>query len=582
MTIDTNRRTVLKAGAAGLSLAGVAPVLAACTGDSIPGGGSEPAAEYEQGSAALEVEMGPEVEGVNYPDDYVGPRHRELEPFGDGETEFSVVGRSIPDLSYPENYYANLLEEKTGVNIAYQDVPLGDDGQTTVNAMLSGGDLPDAIMSGMGLFTPSQVAIYGEMGMFIPVDELIDRLAPHIRDMFDQFPEMRSLFTAPDGRMYAVPSMNDCYHCKSGPIRTWINSDFVSADEHPQTLAEFEALMAELRDHPDRSSNDPIVTTTSTTVPALFNFFLGSFLPVSTTHLLLDGGNVVWGPAQDGYRDGLSWIQKQFRDGTFSSDMFALTEEQLQRLGDADGGPAFMVTHGNDPGNFASVNDPSQERNPGRIMVPLPPMEGPDGIRTCDWDWHQIGSPNFVITSDCDDPETMIRWADYQFELGMTISMGRGEQGLGWEFADEGMEGVNGDQAVYTRLMHGDEIDNQTWWEWGPFYKSASQRQSETVEEDTLTIEGVLYDAGAAYEPYRIPQESKVPPLVFTNEESGQVGETETNLLQHLEQFFAAIGTGRSDVDDDADWQEFIDGFTSIGLENYLEIQQTAYDRQFG
>lgn len=578
MTLNADRRTVLKAGAAGLGIAGIAPVLAACSGDSIPGGDGAAAAEYEQGSAALEVELGPEIEGINYPEDYVGPKHRELEPFGDGETEFSILGRSIPGLSYPENYYANLLEEKTGVKVVYQDVPLGDDGQTTVNAMLSGGDLPDAIMSGMGLFTPSQVAIYGEMGMFIPVDELIDRFAPHIRDMFEQFPEMRSLFTAPDGRMYAVPSMNDCFHCKSGPVRTWINSDFVPAGELPQTLAEFETLMTELRDHPDRDSKDPIVTTANPA--ALFTFFLGSFLPVSTTHLLLDGAKVVWGPAQDAYREGVSWIQKQFRDGIFSTDMFALTDEQLQRLGDKDGGPAFIITHGNDPGNFTTVNDPSQERNPGRIMVPLPPMEGPGGVRTCDWDWYQLGSPNFVITSSCEDPETMIRWADYQFELGMTISIGSGEQGVGWEFADEGMEGINGEQAVYARIQN--ELENQTWWEWGPFYKSASQRHGEAVEQGVRTIEGVLYEAGAAYEPYRIPKENKLPPLMFTMDESAQVGETETNLTQHIEQFMAAFGTGRSDVDNDADWQEFQDGFTSIGVDNYLEIQQTAYDRQFG
>jgi putative aldouronate transport system substrate-binding protein len=580
MTPHTNRRTVLKAGAAGLGLAGVAPVLAACSGSSIPGGSGAPAADYEQGSASLEVELGPEIDGVNYPEDYVGPRHRELEPFGDGQTEFSVLGRSIPGLSYPENHYANLVEEKTGVAVAYQDVPLGDDGQTTVNAMLSGGDLPDAIMCGMALFTPSQVAIYGEMGMFVPVDELIDRLAPHIREMFQQFPEMRSLFTAPDGRMYAVPSMNDCYHCKSSDVRTWINSDFVPADAHPQTLAEFESLMAEVKEHPDWADSGPIVTTTSTTVPALFNFFLGSFLPVSTTHLLLDGGSVVWGPSQEGYREGLSWIQKQFRAGHFSADMFALTDEQLKRLGDAAGGPGFLVTHGGSQGSFTSVNDPSQKGSAAQIMVPLAPMEGPGGVRTCDWNWFQIGSPNFVITSACEDPETMIRWADYQFELGMTVAMGAGEKGVGWDFADEGTLGINGAQAVYSRIPN--ELDNQTWWEWGPFFKSESQRHGEAVPEGTKTIEGTLYEAGKAYEPYQIPKESKLPLLVFTTEEAAQVGEAETNLRQHLEQFFAAIGTGRADVDDDADWQEFQDGFTSRGVENFLEIQQTAYDRQFG
>src|SRR5699024_2294429 len=101
MTITANRRTVLKAGAAGLGLPGPAPVLAACFGDSVPGGGSGAAAECEQRSAALEIELGPEIEGVDYPEDCAGPKHRELEPFGDGEPEFSMLGGSLPGLSYP-------------------------------------------------------------------------------------------------------------------------------------------------------------------------------------------------------------------------------------------------------------------------------------------------------------------------------------------------------------------------------------------------------------------------------------------------------------------------------------------------
>src|SRR5699024_9011012 len=109
-----------------------------------------------------------------------------------------------------------------------------------------------------------------------------------------------------------------------------------------------------------------------------------------------------------------------------------------------------------------------------------------------------------------------------------------------------------------------------------------SQRQGEAVDPDVPTIEGVQYEAGAAYEPNRIPTGKKVPPLMFTMDESGQVGETETSLIRHLEQFFAAIGTGRADVEADADWQDFQDCCTAIGQDNYLESQQTAYDRQFG
>lgn len=205
-TKTVNRRGFLgRAGAIGATAVALPTALAACgdksgaADEEIVGG-----ADYEQGSAELAVQLGDEVEGINYPPDYQGPRARVLEPFGDGETEFTMLGRTIPDLDYATNYYAQHLEETTGVKVAYEPVPLGEDGVTKVNAMLSGGDLPHALMTGMGLFSVSQVAVYGQQGMFLPVDKLIDENAPHIREMFETFPQMRSQFTAPDGRMYAV------------------------------------------------------------------------------------------------------------------------------------------------------------------------------------------------------------------------------------------------------------------------------------------------------------------------------------------------------------------------------------------
>src|SRR5699024_4775951 len=62
--------------------------------------------DYEPGSASLQVEIAPEIEGVNYPEDYVGPRARELEPFGDGETEFSMLTQTDPGMDFTTNYYS--------------------------------------------------------------------------------------------------------------------------------------------------------------------------------------------------------------------------------------------------------------------------------------------------------------------------------------------------------------------------------------------------------------------------------------------------------------------------------------------
>lgn len=579
-----SRRGVLgRAGAVGAAAVIAPAVLAACGGDSGADAEVVGEADYEPGSAEPVVELGPETEGINYPPDYQGPKARALEPFGDGETEFSVLGRSIPELDYPTNYYANLLEETTGVKVAYQPVPLGEDGITTVNAMLSGGELPHALMTGMGLFTVSQVAVYGQQGMFLPLDKLIDEHAPHIRDMFEQFPQMREQFTSPDGRLYAVPSMNDCYHCKTGDVRTWYNSAWLEevGASVPETLTDYEALMEEWKSWSGLPERAGLTVTTSDTLMNLVNFFMGSFTEVSSTHLLLRDGKVTWVPTEDAYRQGLIWIQEQFAKGHFAQSMLSMTTEQLQQMGDDPEGPRFGVVYGNSQGDFATTLDFENPENAASRMQPLPPMEGPDGLRTCHWDWYQLGSPNFVITSSCPDPVQMIRWADYQFELGMTISMGRGEQGTGWDYAGTDAVGIDGQQALYEVLPGSTELTNQAWWEWGPFFKSMSQRHGEAVMEGSSSIEPSLFAAGEAYEPYRLDQELVLPTLAFDMEQSAQVGEIETNLIQHLEQSIASAASGRTDFTRDADWQAYADQFTTIGVENLLEIYQSALDEQY-
>ena len=87
-----------------------------------------------------------------------------------------------------------------------------------MNAPLSGGDLPGRDDRD----GPVQLAGRGLRAQgLLPLDELIDQNAPHIRDMFDTFPDMHAVHH-PDGRLYAVPAMG-YYHCKTASF-AWYNS----------------------------------------------------------------------------------------------------------------------------------------------------------------------------------------------------------------------------------------------------------------------------------------------------------------------------------------------------------------------
>jgi putative aldouronate transport system substrate-binding protein len=573
-------RTAL-VGAAGV--AGPA-LLSGCSGDDenaeVTGG-----EDYTPGSAELTVEIAPEIDGINYPDGYVGPKARELEPFGDGETEFTILSQVDPDMDMATNYYSGLVAEKTGVNAKYVTVPAGDDGKTKVNAIVAGGDLPHALMVGQGIFNISEISVYGEQGLFLPLDKLIDENAPHILDMFESFPDMRKQYTSPGGMMYAVPSMNDCYHCKSAQVRTWINSDWmegVGQKEQPQTLDEFDALLEEFAGWSDLPDGAVLATSDADNMEFLFQFFLGSFLDVPSMYTRLNGGKVEFVQSDPAFREGIIWIQDQFKKKHFDAGIFSNTSEQYQKLGDASGGPKFGIAYGYSTFSFAANSDYADPENVALIMKPLAPMEGPSGVRTAAWDWYAYGYPNFVITPECSDPVQMIRWADYQFELGLTIAVGRGEQGTGWDYSDKGAEGIDGRQAIYKVLPTPEDLKNQAWREWGPLYKSSDQRLGEEVDKESQTVEPILYDAGKLYEPYASNQDYSLPTLVYTIDQAAQQGEISTNLSDAFKQAMADFGTGKKDASNDADWDAYISSCTSIGSDSLVELQQAAYDEQYG
>ena len=188
----------------------------------------------------------------------------------------------------------------------------------------------------------------------------------------------------------------------------------------------------------------------STRIIGQMNYFLGSFLETSLNNILAPGGKVTWVPSQEAYREGVIWLQEQFAKGNLDATIFSMTADQFKRLGDGEDGPAFGIVHALNPYAFASDVPPviTDDRNPASIMKVLPPLEGPSGLRTCGLGLVRVrSSPPSSSPSSCQDPITMIRWADYQYELGLTIAMKAGEQGTGWEFSDKGAKGIDGQQA---------------------------------------------------------------------------------------------------------------------------------------
>ncbi|QDP94612.1 hypothetical protein FOE78_00595 [Microlunatus elymi] len=92
------------------------------------------------------------------------------------------------------------------------------------------------------------------------------------------------------------------------------------------------------------------------------------------------------------------------------------------------------------------------------------------------------------------------------------------------------------------------------------------------------TYEKGLYEAGKVYEQHAEPKELQLPPLIIPDESAAQVADTATSIQQQVKQAMSQFALGKKNINSDADWNAYLDGFKQMNLQGYLDIYQKAYD----
>lgn len=194
---------------------GTAGLLTGCSSEGDGGGGTDGGRDKPD----VQVSAAPETEGVNYPAEYVGPRATQKKPFTDGSKAFTVV---VPQDStvvgdWNKNEFTAWLEKRTGLKVEFKGISLAGGDMTKVNAMIAAGDLPDAFLPVP--FTRDQVSLYGQQGVFAPLDDHISTYAIELQQAMKDYPDLKPLSTSSDGKIYRFPTLNDCAHCATWPSR---------------------------------------------------------------------------------------------------------------------------------------------------------------------------------------------------------------------------------------------------------------------------------------------------------------------------------------------------------------------------
>lgn len=153
--------------------------------------------------------------------------------------------------NWAENAFTKWYEDRTNVHIEW--VVVEDDiAVTQLNLQLSSGDYPDIIMGfnwSPFELTSTVVAAYGGQGISVPLNGHLANNAPDLQQyVIPEYPIAQKVTTMPGGEIFAMPYINDCFHCHYSTQKMWMNTARLSTLglEMPQTTDAFEQVLLAL------------------------------------------------------------------------------------------------------------------------------------------------------------------------------------------------------------------------------------------------------------------------------------------------------------------------------------------------
>ena len=111
----------------------------------------------------------------------------------------------------------NTYEEMTGIHVEWEQVA-GDALEEKRNLALAGGSLPDVFFAAN--LPTLDIYKYGQQGVFLKLNDMIDEHAPNLSRMLDENPDIKKAITFPDGNIYSLPVIHDpnFIALKTGPM----------------------------------------------------------------------------------------------------------------------------------------------------------------------------------------------------------------------------------------------------------------------------------------------------------------------------------------------------------------------------
>ncbi|WP_274652882.1 hypothetical protein [Paenibacillus humicola] len=471
------------------------------------------------------------------------------------------------------NWFTKYAEDKFNMKINWTTVPSTDE-STKQPVLLASGEYPDIFWA--GAFNNSDLLKYGQQGVFIPLNDLLQKYAPNAWKAIQDTPELKQGLFAPDGNIYGLPFYNYCLHCYYSH-KLWVYKPFLDKFHLslPTTTAEFEHMLEVFK----QNGILPLTGSTDGWNSDPTTFLMNSFIyDDGGSHFNVKDGKIEFSPIQDQWKQGLEYIHDLYSKGMISSAAFTQTNDVLSKQ---------AINHEVGVVPWGCMNCVVGADHLSDIVnwETIPPLVGPDGTHFASFGGNGVSGAVFAITNKASQDEkiAVMKLLDFMWTPEGTTIADYGPEGKFWSGAKEGEKGLMGTQALFNVNTQPPSPFTWGWDQLGPFYQSEEWRNG-IVAKPPFAKDGSGSEALLQYytqKDYAGNQPKEVVPasVWIKPADSQQYAQLQTNINDFVKQWTAGFIVGNKSLS--KDWDDYVSGVKKLGLDQYLSITQSAMVKPF-
>ena len=481
-------------------------------------------------------------------------------PITDVKTTFTIF-LNFNNMPFDPNWAVwQELEKRTNIRFESVISQSNSNEDEAFNLMLSSGNLADVI----GYVSAADLESLGRDGGLIPLNDLIDEYAPHIKALMEEDPAFAQYATSTDGNIYFIPKNQTMNNAEFWFIRQdWLDKLGL---EVPTTVDElYEVLTAFRNEDPNGNGlkdEIPLFDRAGWKMPDEY-----LYLWDTSIEFYVRDGKITYEPLEENFKTGVRNLVKWYQEGLIDPEIFTRGPKGRDTLLAANLGG---MTH--DWISAVDYNTKLASDIPGFKMVGIAPPADQNGVvkeRTM-----RYPGVGWGISSQCEDPVTVIKFMDYLFTEEGSNLMNWGIEGVSY-YVDE-----NGQKQFYDTVLNSDQTPVGYLRSIGALYRVGMNQTGEyeivsTNDEGRAVIE--LYEAHPEwYDQSQPPFADGELDMKYFPEDETRYERIMGQIQPYVEEKLQSWILGTSDFD--ADYDAFIKELHTRGIDEAIEINQRAYD----